>query len=76
MIYIFFLILDLTIYLFHPAFLLPICSFDLFLMISGVCVCDNVELVGDVGGSSNDPDVEAFDLDNFVGFFGLPSYVE
>ncbi|KAG4954109.1 hypothetical protein JHK82_039721 [Glycine max] len=27
---------------------------------------DNVELVGDVGGSSNDPVVDAFDLDNLI----------
>ncbi|KAG4924717.1 hypothetical protein JHK87_050257 [Glycine soja] len=27
---------------------------------------DNVELVGDVGGSSNDPIVDAFDLDNLI----------
>ncbi|KAG5009813.1 hypothetical protein JHK87_018328 [Glycine soja] len=27
---------------------------------------DNVELVGDVGGSSNDPVVDAFDIDNLI----------
>ncbi|KAG4957229.1 hypothetical protein JHK85_043609 [Glycine max] len=27
---------------------------------------DNVELVGDVGGSSNDPVVDAFNLDNLI----------
>ena len=36
----------------------------------------NVELVGDVRGSWNYLVVEAFDLDNFVGVFGLPSYME
>ncbi|KAG4997232.1 hypothetical protein JHK84_028258 [Glycine max] len=30
------------------------------------CHDDNVELVRDVGGSSNDPVVDAFDLDNLI----------